>query len=221
MLVTTAGGGSEFISAHALQPGWRIKLGEPHRGESQNHSDEKYLQTCSPATAKGGLGPGRESISKRQGWGKAPAGAEGRALLMLEKGKQLSQTSQGSRVCVRQQARDSPAQGEGLNCLQDSHKTVLSIAHFSLKKMFRVLSEEASLSFLLCFFLLFSVDKTEIPEPAFVLLVMVLFSDFLTTRCPRKSQAGFAKHFPQTWHPASLAHISPKDLVPVAQQFCP
>lgn len=162
-----------------------------------------------------------ESISERQGWGKTPSGAEGRALLMLEKGKQLIQTSQGSRVCVRQQARDNPAQGEGLNCLQDLHKAVLSIAHFSLIQMFRVLSEEVSLSFLLCLFLLFSVDKTEFSEPAFVFLVMVLFSDFPTTRCSRKSQAGFTKHFPQTWHPASLAHVSPKGLVPVAHHLCP
>lgn len=93
VLVTRAGGGSEFIPAHALQPGWRSKLGQPQWGESQNHSENKcYLQTCSPASAKCALGPGREGISKRQGWGKSPAGAEGRALLMLEKGKQLSQT---------------------------------------------------------------------------------------------------------------------------------
>lgn len=113
-------------------------------------------------------------------------------------------------MCVRQQARDNPAQGEGLNCLQDLHKAVLSIAHFSLNQMFRVLSEEASLSFLLCFFLLFSVDKPEIPEPAFVLQVMVLFSDFPTTWCPRKSQAGFTKLFPWTWPPTSLAPHHPQ-----------
>lgn len=56
-------------------------------------------------------------------------------------------------MCVRQQAKDNPAQGEGLNCLQDLHKAALSIAHFSLNQMLRVLSEEASLSFLLHFFL--------------------------------------------------------------------
>lgn len=56
------------------------------------------------------------------------------------------------------------------------------------------------------------MDKTEIPEPAFDFLVVVLFSDLPTARCLGKSQAGFTKHFPQTWH-----HISPMTLVPAAQ----
>lgn len=67
----TAGGGS-FIPAPALQPGWRSKLGlleglgELQGEESQNLADVKcYLQIWSPARAKGGLGPGRESISMR------------------------------------------------------------------------------------------------------------------------------------------------------------
>lgn len=203
MLVTTAGGGSEFISAHALQPGWRIKLGEPHRGESQNHSDEKYLQTCTTATAKGGLGPGRESISKRQGWGKAPAGAEGRAFLMLEKGKQLSQTSQGSRVCVRQQARDNPAQGEGLNCLQDLHKAVLSIAHFSPNKIFRVLSEEASLFFLPSLLLSFIFSgQNRNPRTSLCLLGDGFFLRLPHNQVPKKKPSRFCQTLPTDLAPS-------------------
>lgn len=112
---------------------------------------------------------------------------------------------------------------EGLNDLRCLHKTVVSIAHFSLNQMFRDLSEAAFLSFLLSFF--FSVEEMETPAPALTFLVAVLLPYLpTTTRCPGKSQAGFTGLFPQTWHTTSLASHRPQprgDWLSLAQRLGP
>lgn len=99
-------GGSGFIPAPALQSGWGSKLGlleglEELQGKgSQNPADEKCLQPWSPALKShlwpkeardlAGGSPSRVRVRGRS-WG-------ARALLVLEKCRELAQLSQGRHV---------------------------------------------------------------------------------------------------------------------------